>query len=89
MIGGITTKRNIRVLSLISVMLMLTAFLTVPAFAITEAEVEAQVNATSRETVTGNVLIWFLCAVAFLKVSQKVDSFMATLLCRTGVCGGS
>lgn len=58
---------------------MLTVLLTVPAFAITEAEVEAQVNATSREAVTGNVLIWFLCAVAFLKVSQKVDSFMATL----------
>lgn len=70
-------------------MLMLTAFLTVPAFAITEAEVEAQVNATSRETVTGNVLIWFLCAVAFLKVSQKVDSFMATLGVNVGHTGGS
>ena len=53
--------------------------LAVPAFAIEESEVEAAVNATSREEVTGNVLIWFLCAVAFLKVSQKIDSFMSSI----------
>ena len=69
--------------------LLLSAVLTVPAFAITEAEVEAQVSATSREAVTGNVLIWFLCAVAFLKVSQKVDSFLASLGINVGHTGGS
>jgi len=69
--------------------LLLTATLTLPAFAITEAEVEAQVSATSREAVTGNVLIWFLCAIAFLKVSQKIDSFMASLGVNVGHTGGS
>ncbi len=32
-----------------------------------------------KEAVAGNVLIWFLCAVSFLKISQKIDSFMASL----------
>ena len=63
--------------------------LAVPAFAITESEVEAQVSATGRESVTGNVLIWFLCAVAFLKVSQKIDSFMASMGVNVGHTGGS
>lgn len=70
------------------VLLLITA-LSVPVFAITEAEVEAQVSATSRETVTGNVLIWFLCAIGFLKVSQKIDSFMASLGVNVGQTGGS
>lgn len=70
------------------VLLLITA-LSIPAFAITEAEVEAQVSATSRETVTGNVLIWFLCAIGFLKVSQKIDSFMASLGVNVGQTGGS
>ena len=69
--------------------LLLSTVLTVPAFAITEAEVEAQVSATSREAVTGNVLIWFLCAIGFLKVSQKIDSFMASLGVNVGHTGGS
>ena len=47
---------------------------SIPVFAITEAEVQAQVAIVGRESVTGNVFIWFLCAVAFLKVSQKIDS---------------
>lgn len=63
--------------------------LAVPAFAIEESEVEAAVNATSREEVTGNVLIWFLCAVAFLKVSQKIDSFMSSIGVNVGHTGGS
>lgn len=63
--------------------------LTTSAFAITEAEVEAQVAAQGKETVTGNVLVWFLCAVAFLKVSQKIDSFMASLGVNVGHTGGS
>ena len=63
--------------------------LTLPAFAITESEVEAQVSAAGREAVTGNVLIWFLCAVGFLKISQKIDSFMASLGVNVGHTGGS
>lgn len=63
--------------------------LTVPALAITESEVEAQISASSRESVTGNVLIWFLCAVSFLKVSQKIDSFLASMGVNVGHTGGS
>ena len=44
-----------------------------PAFAVTEAEVQEQVEAVGKESVTSNVFIWFLCAIAFLKVSQKID----------------
>ena len=35
------------------------------------------------------MLIWFLCAVAFLKVSQKIDSFMASIGVNVGHTGGS
>ena len=69
--------------------LLLGAFFAIPAFAISESEVEAQVAASGKETVVGNVLIWFLCAVAFLKVSQKIDSFMASLGVNVGHTGGS
>ena len=69
--------------------LLLGAFFSVPAFAISESEVEAEVAASGKEVVVGNVLIWFLCAVAFLKVSQKIDSFMASLGVNVGHTGGS
>jgi hypothetical protein len=78
-----------RILSLLPLALVLAAVLCAPAFALTEAEVEAQVAASSKEAVTGNVLIWFLCAVAFLKVSQKIDSFMASMGVNVGRTGGS
>lgn len=78
-----------RILSLLPLALVLAVILCAPAFALTEAEVEAQVAATSKEAVTGNVLIWFLCAVAFLKVSQKIDSFLASMGINVGRTGGS
>ena len=62
---------------------------SVPAFAMTESEVQAQVDAHGKEAVTGNVFIWFLCAIAFLKVSQKIDSFMSSLGINVGHTGGS
>ena len=87
--GGIATKKHMKLSMMLVAVLALTAALTVPAFAITEAEVEAQVAASSKEAVTGNVLIWFLCAIGFLKVSQKIDSFMASLGVNVGHTGGS
>ena len=57
--------------------------------ALTVGDVEAQISATSKEAVSGNVLIWFLCAVAFLKVSQKIDSFMSSLGINVGHTGGN
>ena len=82
-------KKTKRILTVLFLAALLISMLCVPAFALTESEVEAQVAASSKEAVTGNVLIWFLCAVAFLKVSQKIDSFMATLGVNVGRTGGS
>lgn len=48
--------------------------LTIPAFALTESEVQSQVSASGKEGVAGNLFVWFLCAVAFLEISQKIDS---------------
>lgn len=59
------------------------------AFAFSESDVQAQVDAAGRAAVSGNVLIWFLCAIAFLKVSQKIDSFMSSLGVNVGHTGGS
>ena len=87
-------KKSKRILTvLFPVVLFLAALLisalAVPALAITESEVQDLVDANGKEAVTGNVLIWFLCAVAFLKVSQKIDSFMASLGVNVGHTGGS
>ena len=59
------------------------------AFAFSEGDAQAQVDAAGREAVSGNVLVWFLCAIAFLKVSQKIDSFMSSLGVNVGHTGGS
>ena len=69
--------------------ILLLSMLSVSVFALSEGEVEAQVAAQGKETVTGNILIWFLCAIAFLKISQKIDSFMQTLGIGVGRTGGS
>lgn len=63
--------------------------LTTTAFAIEESEVESAIAASSEEEVAGNIFIWFLCAIGFLKVSQKIDSFMASLGVNVGRTGGS
>lgn len=82
--------RKIRKILLVFVLaLVFTSMLAVPAFAVTEAEVQQQVNAIGREGVTGNIFIWFLCAIGFLKVSQKIDSFMSSLGINVGHTGGS
>ena len=54
-------------------------------FAITEAEVETM----GKDAAAGNLFIWFLCAVAFLKISQKIDSFLNSLGIHVGNTGGS
>lgn len=77
-----------RVLMPLLLVLLLFA-LSTTAFAIDESEVESAIAASSREEVAGNVFIWFLCAIGFLKVSQKIDSFMASLGVNVGRTGGS
>lgn len=75
-------KKKKFLLFITALSLFLSQFVTV--FAITEAEVEA----VGKETASGNVFIWFLCAIAFLKISQKIDSFMSSLGINVGHTGG-
>ena len=72
-------KKFKKILFLALMVAALSCLFCQPAFAISEEEVQAQVDAVGKETVSGNVLIWFMCAIGFLKVSQKIDSFMASL----------
>lgn len=82
-------KRKHRIFITFAVVIAMVMLTTVPAFALTESEVQDQVNAVGKETVTGNLFVWFLCAIAFLKVSQKIDSFMSSLGINVGHTGGS
>ena len=59
--------------------------LPLSVFAVTPEEVAA----VGKEQSAAGVFIWFLCAIAFLKVSQKIDSFMASLGVNVGRTGGS
>lgn len=83
------TKKNFRFAYVFLLVLVLSISFAVPAFAISDADVQAQVDSVGRETVTGDVLIWFLCAIGFLKAAQKIDSFMASLGVNVGHTGGS
>lgn len=77
---------------LFAVLLLCMALLySLPVFAaeLSEADVEQAVASQGKEGVTGNVFIWFLCAIAFLKVSQKIDSFMSSLGINVGNTGGN
>ena len=82
-------KRKYKMLIMLTVVVTMVSLATVPAFALTESEVQDQVNAIGKEAVTGNVFVWFLCSIAFLKVSQKIDSFMSSLGINVGHTGGS
>ena len=83
-------KKLRRILFLALMVGLLACLCCQPAFAaVTEEEVQAQVDAVGKEAVSGNVLIWFMCAIGFLKVSQKIDSFMASLGVNVGHTGGS
>lgn len=82
-------KRIPRLIGVSVLVLLLSGLAAVPASALTEEEVRQQIAAEGSAAVTGNIFIWFLCAIAFLKVSQKVDSFMSTLGINVGHTGGS
>lgn len=82
-------KKHRKLLMLLVLSVIFVCLFATPAFAITESEVQTQVDSAGREAVTGNLFIWFLCAIAFLKVSQKIDSFMSSLGINVGHTGGS
>lgn len=77
------------IVTVLMVTAMLCLFSTQAFAAISESDVQAAVDGSSKETVSGNVFIWFLCAIAFLKVSQKIDSFMSSLGINVGHTGGN
>lgn len=68
---------------------LLTAGLCLSRSLAAYAVTEAQVQSAGKEKAAGNLLIWFLCAIAFLKVSQKIDSFLSSLGIHVGHTGGS
>ena len=70
-------------------LILLMALLSTSAFAVDESEVESAIAASGQDAVAGNLFIWFLCAVSFLKISQKIDSFMTSLGINVGRTGGS
>ena len=78
-----------KVLFILAVTLCMLVVCSVPAFAVSESEVQAAVDEYGKDAVTGNIFVWFLCAIAFLKVSQKIDSFLAGLGVNLGHTGGS
>lgn len=78
-----------RLLSVFALIVIISLFFSVSCFAITEEEVKSAVESSSKEAVSGNVFVWFLCAIAFMKVSQKIDSFMSSLGISVGRTGGS
>lgn len=49
------------------------------AFALTEDEAAAAVDAHDKDAVSGNLFLWLLCAIAFLKVSTKLDGILHSL----------
>ena len=60
-----------------------------PALAVSEADVEAAVASQGKEVVSGNLFVWFLCAIAFLKVSTKLDSILQAMGLGVGRAPGS
>ena len=82
-------KRKNKIVFVIAVTLIMVFLCSVPAFAIIESEVQAAVDEQGKHAVTGKTFVWFLCAIAFLKVSQKIDSFLAGLGINVGHTGGS
>lgn len=82
-------KKYRKVIVLLVMMTALLCCFSTTVFAFSEGDAQAAVDSAGKEAVAGNVFIWFLCAVAFLKVSQKIDSFMGSLGINVGHTGGS
>lgn len=82
-------KKHRKILPLLLLVFCLFFVCAAPAYAVTEEEVQQQVDSEGKEAVSGNIFVWFLCAIAFLKASQKIDSFMSSLGINVGHTGGS
>ena len=56
-------KRTVRIAAILLIFVLCVG---ITAFAVSESDVQNAVNAGSKESVSGNLFIWFLCALAFL-----------------------
>lgn len=81
-------KRKLRVAALLCAAAFY-CFVSRPVLAASPEELQTQIEAVGKTAASGSVLIWFLCALAFLKVSQKIDSILSTLGLNVGRTGGS
>lgn len=81
-------KRKLRIAALLCAA-AIPCILCPPAFAVSPEELQTQVETVGKTAASGSVLIWFLCAIAFLKVSQKIDSILSTLGLNVGHTGDS
>ncbi|MBS6795824.1 MAG: hypothetical protein KH235_12630 [Oscillospiraceae bacterium] len=58
------------------------AFLYCPAvavFSLIKDETAAAVDSQGKDAVSGNLFLWLLCAIAFLKVVTKLDGILHSL----------
>lgn len=62
-------KHRKKLMILLTLTACMVLFCSFPVFAaeLTEAQVEQAVAEQGKETVTGNVFVWFLCAIPFLE----------------------
>lgn len=70
-------------------MATMAVYWALPALAVSESDVEAAVASQGKEAVSGNLFVWFLCAIAFLKVSTKIDSILQAMGLGVGRAPGS
>ena len=63
--------KQIRLLTTIAAVLVLSAILTVPAAAIDKGDVQSAISASSKEEVAGNIFIWFLCFLNSINSTRK------------------
>lgn len=76
---------------ILSIALTISFLFIVPVFAstVTESQVQQAIKDNGKAAVTGNIFVWFLCSIAFLKVSQKIDGFLNSLGINVGNTGGN
>jgi len=85
---------HIKNISIIMLLVVSLTLFTIKIYAsentsiISESEVESAIQANGEEKVLGNLVIWFICAMSFLKVAQKMDSYISSLGINVGHTGG-
>jgi len=69
--------------------IFITTFFTSNVSAMTLEDIRQKMIDLGPANVTGNLFVWIICAVAFLKVSQKMESLLGSIGINVGNTGGS